>query len=805
MRHLLSLLLSISISVGALAQEINLNGMIVDSASQTPVSFATIYLYRQDSTVVEKPNYVLFTGDDGRFTTRISETGGYLLKLNMVGYVSKTQQIQVHTGTNELDPIAMQPSAGQLKEVTITARKPLIEMKPDRLIYNVEDDPTNNGASTAEILRKVPFVSVDMNDDIRIKGQNNFLVQLNGRSTGIFARNPKEAIRSFPANLIVRIEVITSPGARYDAEGVGGIINIVTKKKVVGTKGALSADVNTLGGHNESFSISNKQGKLGLFLSMSNHGSNLQGTSEYTRMNRYPATLYSEVRSGESTDKNTTQHIMAEIAWDIDSLSTISLHGSLNSGNYNMQAISTHLGTDIVAHILESGYYKTNSVYKSNSENIGIDYIRKFKKQGRNFSISMISNQQTGDSKLETTRTFDIGPSDTRRIIRDIQPQKEKTVDMNFSESINDHHSLSFGTKAILRSFTNDYGSDSLNMISNIIETDQNQSGIFHYTQNVWASYAEHAYYSGKWGVQTGIRYEYTGSEGDLNGLQPFSKNYPSFFPSLNVGYVHNQKSSFQFGVIRGLSRPGLSVLNPQVDVSDPRRIFQGNPLLNPEYTTSLNLGWNCLSGKINYNFSLSQSWTTGVINQVFTIDDNEISNSTYQNTGKTQKSVFSMSISGRILPKTFMMINNTIAFEQLTGTQGTDVKLYNQGFTGTGFATVGQKLPKGWSVQAVGFYHLGYLFLQGQDQPTYSYQAALGKTLLKSKKLYLSLTANMPAQKYWKNQSLFDTPELYISDIRNRPARSFQITATWRFGKLKGDVSRKRDVQNTDLKEKVK
>lgn len=801
MRQLTFLVSVIFFGFHAHAQKMVLSGSIIDSSGLTPVSFATIYLFRADSTGLSKPIQSAFSGEDGQFMWKNIDTGSYVLKINMLGYSPAVIPVIVVPGTNNLGRIGLLPLSGTLKEVTITVHKPLLEMKPDRIIYNVEDDPANAGATTSEILRKIPFISVDMDDNIRLKGKTNFKVQLNGRSTGLFARSPKEAIRSFPANLIVRIEVIVSPGARYDAEGVGGIINIVTRKKVVGTRGSVAAGINTIGEHNESFNISSKQGKIGLSLLLGTTGKNNVQYTKYERINSYPSSIHQETRDGEGVDQNLTFNGFTEIAWDIDSLNTISVHTLLNRNSYNSTMNSDHLGIDADNNIVERGQYQNTSVFDEYTRNTGIDYIRKFRKMGRELDISVVTDQKKANSTLDVFRNFEFGPPDSRRLIIDAQPEKENTVDMNYAQSINDRNSMSCGLKTIFRDFKNNYTSDSLHQLSNQLVRDYPQSGIFDYSQNIWSAYAEHSLTLTKWGFQTGLRYEYTQSNGALGGEQPFVKNYPSFFPSFNVSYLHDPKNSFRLGLTKRIQRPGLWYLNPQADWSDPRKISYGNSFLGPEYTYNIDLGWNMFAGRKNYSISAGQSWTTGVINQVTFINaSNGIINSTYLNTGQTTRTALNASISGAFTKKLFLLMNAEIAYERLSGNSGESV-INNQGFTGQCFGSVGYNVAKGWMMQGVGYYNLGYLMLQSRAAPTYNYQVAVSKTLLKTRKLRLTLTANMPGQKNWAYKNTTNTPELYITNIMTRPARYFQLGCNWRFGKLREDVTRKRDVSNSDIK----
>jgi hypothetical protein len=181
-------------------------------------------------------------------------------------YKEKTIKIFVKPGENPLNEVSLLPAAKSLSGITVVAKKPLIEQKDDKIIFNVEEDPAAKTETAIEILRKTPFVSVDGNDNVMVNGQGNFKVLLNGRETAMFATNIKEALKSFPGSVIMKIEVITAPSAKYDAEGIGGIINIVTKSKVAGYNGSLSSSYRTTGWQTNNGSFNIKSGKFGLAL-----------------------------------------------------------------------------------------------------------------------------------------------------------------------------------------------------------------------------------------------------------------------------------------------------------------------------------------------------------------------------------------------------------------------------------------------------------------------------------------------------------------------------------------------------------
>src|SRR5882757_4082024 len=233
----------------------------------------------------------------------------------------------------QIDPVQLSRSTGILKEVVVNSQRPMVEQSDDKIVFNVEDDPTNKTETAIDILRKTPFITVDGEDNIKVNGKSNFKVLLNSRETSMFARNIKEALRGFPGVLISKIEVITTPSAKYDGEGIGGLINIITKKKVVGYNGTLSSFSRTSDKLNN-FSINGnaKVGKIGLSVFLNSGYTN--PVSQYNINTTVPSTqsVYTKrTLDGDQHSNSGWSFGNAELSWDPDSLNTISLYTNIDS------------------------------------------------------------------------------------------------------------------------------------------------------------------------------------------------------------------------------------------------------------------------------------------------------------------------------------------------------------------------------------------------------------------------------------------------------------------------------------------
>ena len=337
-----------------------------------------------------------------------------------------------------------------LAEVTVTAARPLVEQKDDRLIYNVEEDPAAKSESASDILRKTPYVNVDGDGAIQVNGQSNFKVLLDGRETALFSQNVKEALKAFPGATISRIEVITSPSAKYDAEGVGGIINIITKKKVAGYNGTINSNINSIGNRSAGMNINLKKGKVGItgmYSLMSNPGLRSHQLAVTT-----PGQPIAFVRREVGGDRETEMFFHQgnlELSYDLDSTNTLVVYG--NMSRIRNEAVNQHT----IYTLFANGSSDTDPYFLENrmampTHGFGTDFIRKYKGKPQKeltfrFQALYNTNRNFANSQQE------IGAVD-RFILNNSEAfNSEYTVQADLIEPLNKTTRLETGIKTILR------------------------------------------------------------------------------------------------------------------------------------------------------------------------------------------------------------------------------------------------------------------------------------------------------------------------------------------------------------------
>src|SRR5688572_26916736 len=351
-----ALLISILLPLFLAAQDkqAKLIGTVTDSAHK-PLVYATVSLFRvSDNNTPLKSTY---TDKKGRFEI-LADTGKYQLSISHVNLAVSNMNVTIANGENVIDSIVLTSNAGMLETVTITVRKPLIEQGDDRLTYNVESDPAAKSEMATDILRKTPMITVDGDGNVQLNGQTNFKILLNGRETAMFAQNVKDALKNFPGSVISKIEVITSPSAKYDAEGVGGIINIITKKKVIGYNGTVSSYMSTLSNYSESLTLNVKTGKVGIsgYVGFNGSFNDIRSINSSITTPTTPAVFDKRSLNGERFGRNNGGYSNLEITYDIDSFKTIAFYG--NMGTHRSEANSNHLiRTDYPDQSIDRSFY----------------------------------------------------------------------------------------------------------------------------------------------------------------------------------------------------------------------------------------------------------------------------------------------------------------------------------------------------------------------------------------------------------------------------------------------------------------
>ncbi|WP_293307666.1 outer membrane beta-barrel protein [Pedobacter sp. UBA5917] len=789
-----SFILLISALVSHAQEKIKLQGFVKDSISQDVITYATVSLLKKNDPKSLVTN--TFSDNKGQFILN-SDTGDYILFINLMGYNRLTRNIRVYPGMlTELGTFLIKPSANQLQQVTITGQKPLIEQDRDKLVYNVEQDPAAKGESLTEIFRKVPMLSVDGEGNVRLNGQGNFKVLLNGRETAMFAQSVKDALNGFPGAVVSKIEVITSPSAKYDAEGIGGLINIITKKAIFGYNGYMGLHYSNIN-YSANTNLSFRKGKFAItatyFLS-GNHNNKAQVTSETLPLQT--AAYQRRFLEGERITNRFSNSGIFEMSYNIDTLQTVVLYANVDGGNTKSR-FTQNITTSFVDKVEQVDFFTQNVKNNFPSYGLGSDFIRKFK-GNPDKELSFRFNGQFSRNDGLNTSLLDMTSTDLFRQNDSYSKNREYTLQTDFIQPFTKVLKLETGAKFIFRDADANYLSLSRTDESLPFEPDYSNSDSFAYKQQVYSGYGSLSFALDKLNFRTGLRLEHTTVDGDFfSSKTTVKQDYTILIPDFSMNTKLSKNYTIIFGYNKRLQRPYINALNPFINNNDPLNISFGNPDLNAQTIHSLSFQNRLASGNNFIALAFNASYSGNMIVQYTTFNENNgISTTQYGNTGRN-KEISAMFTSALSLKKLNCGVYTTVRYNKIenlaVATQ------HEEGFSGQVGGFFFYKPVKSFSLSGSGgISKLPYSLINTLKANPY-YQVNLGYKFF-SNKLSTTVNFNNFFSRSLTNRSYTEDVNFTTNATTTIPFRVVFVGATYNFGKLKEDLSKKKGVNNDDL-----
>jgi outer membrane receptor protein involved in Fe transport len=688
----------------------------------------------------------------------------------------------------------MESIASNLKEVIVNSNKPLIENKEDRIIFNVEADLSLNGLMATDALQKTPFIMVDGEGNIQLNGKSGFLIQLNGRNSSLFARNPGEVLKTFPANLISRIEVITNPSSKYDGEGVSGIINIVTKKKLAGYNGSVGISVNSMWMLNGNTNFSYKKGRWAAKALFGYTRRPMPANSSLLTTVFLPGSYCAERFVDESLKTlSVTRNGNLEITYDVDSLSTWSVYFGLNGGITNKSSIKEILQRDIAGNALDKATFNGVNNLNRPGTDWGTDFSKKYKsKPGKELSISLNRQISLNDAFITSEQFYSTGNSFF--LINDNHSKNIQTAfQIDYINPLKKKRSIEIGTKGIFRKVISDYVSMIRTSSSGAYIKDPGNTNQLNYSQNVGSIYGMYKVSVKKLFIQTGIRLEYTDILGQFsNTTQTVQQQYFTLLPSFTIKQDFKNNQSVTLSYSKRLTRPGITFLNPFINNADPLNISYGNPELSPDFANNIQLSYNRFKGKLGINGMLAYAAGSKEIRRLQEFDKSTgINTSTYANIGRSDNINATVFLNYKFNKKYSVVFTNSFNYitikSDITGSP-----LSNSGFTGYLWTSFNYTSAKSLSANASFGMYVPPVELQSKAVPIYinSFSASY---LLAHRKITATITLQNPFMQYWVNGTNTNTVSFNSIYRYSYIARTVGIALRYNFGKQKETTSKKK------------
>jgi ferric enterobactin receptor len=792
-----------------------ITGRIVDSVSGQPVEYAAINLLTQEDGKVINGNT---TDSKGLFKLTDIADGTYKIVIYFVGYQTGFINNVLINKTNSniaLGDIKLASKSTSLKGVTVSADKSIIEDKIDKMVYNADKDITSSGGVATDLLKKIPQISVDIDGNIELQGNSSILFLINGKPSTIFGNNITDVLQSIPASQIQSIEVITSPGAKYDASGTGGIINIILKKSTAeGVNGSVSLSGGTrlengslnLNAHHKHFSAN-------AFLS----GNAQLSSVTTTNMNRISQDTIAMqtaqlIQNGTSDFSRYGYQSGVGFDWDISPLNNISgsfgynYFGNSNAGTVNRQSPIFDASGNTLSDIFD--IVNTTNKFHEYSIDYDLTYKKKFKKEDQELEISANSSYGNNYSYYDQIQKY-VTPDSIVGASYGNDPgiENEMNYTIDYKQPLGDDAILETGAKATFTEIKSTSDVYLRNPFSDTYDYNTSQSSLLDYKSRVYAGYLSTSFKLLKFfDVKSGFRYEYTETDawfsnsGNVN-IQP----YGTYVPSLIISHKFKKNNTFKISYSHRIERPEYRDLNPFINASDPKNITTGNPNLHPEIGDKIELGYSksfengtTIYSTLFYrgNKDDIQSYTTYY--PVYKIGDSTYYNvavSSRQNVGREDNYGISFFISVPATSK-INLRSNISGFQRyiINGVlPGNNISGFNYRIN----LNAAYMVTSTMSIEVFGNFNSPRINVQGKMPSFTTYNFAFRKQFY-HKKGSIALTATNPFNEYVNQTTELTGTNFTSVSTRQLPYRSFGINITYKFGKL--EFKQEKEIEDINL-----
>ncbi|MFM2250840.1 MAG: hypothetical protein RLZZ358_1767 [Bacteroidota bacterium] len=701
-------------------QKGKLRGTVQESGKASPLPFATVGVYTQKDSLIgggiadEKGNFEVDL-PLGTFYALVEFMGFEALKSSV--FTLSTKQNAVDLGS-----ISLQSSTADLDEVVVQGEKTLMELSLDKRVFNVGKDLANAGGNASDILMNLPSVAVDPDGNVRLRGSANVRILIDGKPSGLVSFKGSSGLRQLPANLVERVEVITNPSARYEAEGMAGVINIILKKdNKQGFNGSGEVIVGSPLNLGLTANLNYRKNRINWFVNYGLAQRNSPGRGE----------LYQEVYQEDGS----TLLLQQRSTSNVNSLNNSLRAGldyyfseqSILTASYVWRRSDAHRITDIryedYRNTLDNylGYAlrrQDETEDEPNKEAI-LNFKKRFDQKGKELNASFTylnywerSNQLFTQNSYTTTGQ-NLPKGDLTQTSLNDEYENQYLLQVDYTQPFASKGKIETGVRASFREMENDYIVQEKQESGNF-ETIDGLDNVFLYDENILAFYGIVGNERAKWSYQAGLRAEYTDIETRLVETKESNpRSYTNLFPSGHLNYKANEKNAFQLSYSRRIRRPVYNDLSPYVTFSDQRNFFSGNPNLNPEFTDSYELGHILYREKSTLFSTVYYRSTQDKIQRIRTVGDNGFSvTAPYNLVGEES---YGLEFSGDYVASSWWKLdfNANFFYAKVDGSN------LNQNFQATTTSMLFRQssrftLPKGWDLQVRGNYEARRKTAQG-------------------------------------------------------------------------------------------
>jgi ferric enterobactin receptor len=777
-----------------------IKGVVTDSVTRKALAYVTLIL-KTDKLVTLRSTS---SQADGTFAFTNVKPGKFSLSIIAVGYRSKTVPVQLtdHSAVQDLGSIKLAPATGQIKEVVVTGDRPLVRQEIDRISYDLKADPESKVNSVLEMMRKVPLLSLDAEDNIQLQGNSNYKILINGKPSSMVDRSPREILRSMPASTIERVEVITTPPAKYDGEGLAGIINIITTKKTDnGYNGTINLNERfPVGGPGIGATLTGKFSKFGVALSTGASKNNSPETiNSYSRITEgnNPTTL---LQNGTRKLAGESGYLGTELSYEINSRNLISAEFNINGNNTENQNFQRSDLRNVNGGLLQGYSLQNNFDGDGKGLDASLNYqlgFQKDKNRMLTFSYRYLSFSNTQNNNINVFNEMAFSLPDYRQYNNG--RSAENTFQLDYVHPVKKVN-IEAGAKAIFRNNRSNFNYDAFNEAAGLFQTDPSRTNNFQNTQNVFGIYNTYQFYVKDWGVKAGLRVEETVMDADfVSAGAVLKQDYLNFIPSVSLNKKFKNSSSINLGYTSRIQRPGINQLNPFVDRSNPNVETSGNPELQAMTANSFEVSYSSLK-KLSLIVASRVIFFNNLIMPQITADPvTNITRSTFGNTGSARMTAAYLNASYPVTKQLKVSGNVLLNYGKVKG-EVNGVPQQNEGLMSRAFITTTYRFNSGWQTNASFNYTGRNLSLQSSTNGFTGSSISGSKDFLKNK-LSVSVAVNNLFTKYRNVINTAFGSNFTQETFNQNYFRNFTTSVNYRFGGLKDKLKKsQRGIKNTDV-----
>jgi outer membrane receptor for ferrienterochelin and colicin len=762
-------------------QTVLLKGKVVDSLTGLPID-ATLTLTDKKTAKLWRTRA---TRADGTFEIQAPAGSAGVLHLTAIGYQPRDLVLGAPDTKKEwfdLGQVTMAIVPTSLKDVVVTAGRPLVKREVDRISYDVQADPDNKANDALDMLRKVPMVTVDAADVVQLKGSYNFQIFINGKPSALMTANPSDVLKAIPAATILKIEVITVPPSKYDAEGLTGIINVITlKSSADGINGSLFVRYNSVFGERGSVSLNVGKGRF--------TGAGLLGMGRQPMLNTSMGARLTTIsppselsQQGVRSNGGNFNNGKVDLGYELDSFNLLTAAGDFFNRKFS-QVTSTHSELIDTPNSVSQSYNLLNAgPVASGALDASLGYQRRFR--GSNdgslsFSYRYAATSNSQGNTVTVSDAINYGGNNY------VQTNSLRTAAHNFELNMvrpGKKWIIEAGVKAILAVNDSRFSDDTLNTATGQHDRDSALTNEFRYHQNIYSVYLSTHLRLPGWELKAGLRLENTVINRSYSQGSPANgQDYLNLLPALSVKRDIATGNSISLGYSQRIQRALATQLNPFVDKSDPAFIFTGNPSLRPVVNHILELDYNH-PARLSVNASLDFTYSNDPIQKVTRLVSDTVSESTFQNVGQNRSAGIHLTLSCPLLTKLNLILNAQLSHLWMTGIVNGQ-SYSNDGTQGNVAASARYLLGRQLTVSINFNYNGGNVYLQGRSSD-YAYAGFNVIREFWGKRATLTISAFSPWNKFSQNSAYTGTPAFRQVNYYQFYDRNFRFAFNYKFGR---------------------